>query len=266
MKLSRLLLGGVLLLAHMAMAGEWTHEELRRFKAAEANQGVAVDEEHFYAITNTAIGKYRKSDGERVAAWAQPKGGPLVHMNAGVVRDGKLYCAHSNYPAHPAVSSVEIFDTVTLRPVGSHSLGIAPGSLTWIAWHEDRWYACFAHYAKDKAVTGKDSSWTELVRYDAQWRREAGWVFPKSVVEKFGGDSASGGAFGKDGLLYITGHTLPEMYVLRLPAMGSVLENVGTIAITAQGQAFTFDPADAGMLYSIQRRSREVIVSRIRPN
>jgi hypothetical protein len=254
---------GAFFLCCTAAAEEWTHEELRRFKAAEANQGVAVDAAHFYAITNTAIGKYRKSDGELVTAWAQPNGGPLVHMNAGIVRDGKLYCAHSNYPSHPAVSSIEIFDTETLSPIASHSLGIAPGSLTWIAWHEDHWYACFAHYAKDKAVTGKDPSWTELVRFDSEWRRQAAWVFPKSVVERFGADSASGGAFRLDGLLYVTGHTAAEMYVLRLPAAGSILDHLATIPITAQGQAFTFDPADASLLYSIQRRTREVIVSRI---
>jgi len=36
------------------------HEELRRFKAAEANQGAAV-----YAIDNHALGKYRKDTGAR---------------------------------------------------------------------------------------------------------------------------------------------------------------------------------------------------------
>ena len=46
-------------------AGNWRHEELRRFKAAEANQGVAVDAEFFYAIDNHAIGKYRKDTGAR---------------------------------------------------------------------------------------------------------------------------------------------------------------------------------------------------------
>ncbi len=41
-------------------AGGGRHEELRRFKAAEANQGVAV-----YAIDNHALGKYRKDTGAR---------------------------------------------------------------------------------------------------------------------------------------------------------------------------------------------------------
>ena len=53
----------------------WKNEELKRFKAAEGGQGVAVDEVHFYAINNYVIGKYRKDTGARVAAW---EGRPVV--------------------------------------------------------------------------------------------------------------------------------------------------------------------------------------------
>src|ERR1051325_11176835 len=103
-----LLLAGLLAISSAsAVAGEWRHEELRRFKAAEANQGVAVDDQHFYAITNHAIGKYRKDTGERVASWDGGGSGTLKHLNAGVVLDGKLYCAHSNFPDLPEQSSVE---------------------------------------------------------------------------------------------------------------------------------------------------------------
>lgn len=52
---------------------------LRRFKGTEANQGVTVDAQQFYAITNHANGKYRKHNGERAAGRedakdAQPSG------------------------------------------------------------------------------------------------------------------------------------------------------------------------------------------------
>ena len=245
------------------MSSTYEHQELRRVKAPDATQGVVVDDEFLYAISNTAIGKYRKATGERLAEWKQAEGGPLKHMNAGVMHEGKLYCAHSNYPAVPAVSSVEIFDPESLKPIGSHSLGIAAGSLTWIAWHEQSWFACFAHYAKDKAVTGRDPAWTEIVRYDTEWRRQAGWVFPRSLVEKFGTDSCSGGCFGRDGLLYVTGHTLPELYVLKFSPAGSVMEHLGTIPISAEGQAFCWDSREPDLFYGIIRRTREVVVSRI---
>jgi ribose 5-phosphate isomerase B len=53
-----------------------------------------------------------------VARRACSGGGP----NAGTVRDGSLYCAHSNFPRVPMASSVEIFDTGTMKHVGTHSL------------------------------------------------------------------------------------------------------------------------------------------------
>ena len=47
-------------------SGLWRHEELRRFPAREANQGVASDDQFLYVISNSAIGKYRKDTFERV--------------------------------------------------------------------------------------------------------------------------------------------------------------------------------------------------------
>ncbi|MCB1078466.1 MAG: hypothetical protein KDM64_11630, partial [Verrucomicrobiae bacterium] len=38
--------------ARAESTNDWHHAEWRRFPAAEANQGVAVDAECFYAITN----------------------------------------------------------------------------------------------------------------------------------------------------------------------------------------------------------------------
>ncbi len=87
-------------------AGGWQHQELRRFKAEEANLGVAVNSEFFYAIDNHALGKYRKDTGARVAGWEGGKGGRIQHLNAGVVFKGRLYCAHSNFPKLPEQSSV----------------------------------------------------------------------------------------------------------------------------------------------------------------
>jgi hypothetical protein len=43
-------------------------------------------EQHFYAITNHSIGKYRKDTGERVAS-LDGGGGKLKHLNAGIVLD-----------------------------------------------------------------------------------------------------------------------------------------------------------------------------------
>lgn len=239
-------------------AGGWRHEELRRFKAAEANQGVAVDAEFFYAIDNHAIGKYRKDTGARVGGWDGGKSGRLQHLNAGVVIADRLYCAHSNFPKLPAESSVEIWDTDTMQSVGSHRFVEPPGSLTWAVPRGGVWFACFAHYRGTS-----DPARSVVVRYDTQWRRLASWSFPAELIQRFAGSSASGGAFGPGGNLFVTGHDAKELYLLGFPANGPVLEWQATIPISAEGQAFAWEPVETNLLYSISRPHREVIVSRV---
>jgi hypothetical protein len=252
------LLCGQLLHAAVPDAGGWRHEELRRFKAAEAHQGVAVDAEYFYAINNYAIGKYRKDTGARVSGWDGGKAGRIKHLNAGVVLDGRLYCAHSNYPRLPEESSVEIWDTATMQPIGQHRFERPPGSLTWALPRGSEWFACFAHYK-----TTSDPARSQLAHFDAQWQRLEGWTFPTDLIQRFAGSSASGGGFGPGGALFVTGHDAKQLYVLELPETGSVLKWTATIPISAEGQAFCWDPLQTNVFYSISRRSHEVIVSRI---
>lgn len=241
-----------------AKKSAWRHQELKRFMAEEAHQGVAVDDTCFYAITNSAIGKYRKDNGERVGDWKEAKDGRIKHLNAGLVLDGKLYCAHSNYPAMPMTSSVEIWDPQTMQHLESIDLTDADGSLTWVDRRDGVWYACFAQYAK----TG-DPAKTRIVMFDSQWKKLGELKFPSEAVAKFGKNSSSGGSFGPAGHLFITGHDAQELYVLVLPAKGDVLLWQGAIPISAHGQAFAWDRGVAGVLYSIDRKTSEVIVSRI---
>ncbi len=232
--------------------------ELRRFKAAEANQGVAVDATYFYAITNSAIGKYRKDNGERVGGWQDEQGGHIRHLNAGVVIDGKLYCAHSNFPSLPEQSSVEIWDTATMRHIDTHRFENPPGSLTWVVQRDGDWIACFAHYKKTS-----DPALSRAVKFDSNWDPIATWKFPASLIERFAGNSSSGGAFGPEGHLFVTGHDAREMYVLDLPAGGGEGVWRTTIPTGTAGQAFAWDPNDEGVLYSIERKTKEVVISRI---
>jgi len=251
----------------------WRYEELRRYKAPEAGQGVAVDREFFYAITNHTIGKYRKDTGARVAGWEGGKGGEVIHINAGFVREGRLYGVHSNFPGVPMLSSLEIFDTTTLQPVASHSFGRMDGSFTWLdrapatatPAAAGRWVACFVHYGDKGAEPNRDAAWTQVIALDDEWRRTAGWALPADLIERFGGRgfSASGGAFGPGGDLYLTGHDNTEIYVVTWPKAGSVLRWIATMPFPSEGQAFAWDPFEPGVLYSIQRKTREVIVGRV---
>ena len=106
---------------------------------------IAVDSDCFYAIGNSSVAKYSKESGARIAGWECLEGKPLIHLS-GVVLDGRLYCAHSNYPAVPMTGSIEIWDTRTMQHVENYSFGIGTGSITWADFYRGYWYVGFAHY------------------------------------------------------------------------------------------------------------------------
>lgn len=248
-----------------ACQGESTSSvEPGAFSAPEADQAVAVDREHFYAIDNTEIGKYEKATGKRVGGWKGEEGGPIIHLNSGIVIDGQLYCAHSNYPGIPMVGSIEIWDTETMEHVGSHSFGINAGSTTWIDFKDDHWYVAFVHYARFAAQLGTDPRWSTLIKFDREWRPIESWVYPAKALKRFNPHSNSGGAFGPDGLIYATGHDRPEIYVLDFPEAGSVLEYVDTIEVNCEGQGIAWDPSDPWVLWVMRRSDSTIIPTRIR--
>ncbi len=251
----------------------WAYTEVRRFKAPEAGQGVAVDRDYFYAINNHTIGKYRKGSGERVAGWEGGADGEIIHLNAGAIVDGRLLTVHSNYPGVPMLSSLEIFDPDTLTHTSSHSFGRMDGSFTWLdraprnapGGAAGRWIACFVHYGNRGAEPNRDGAWTQILALDDDWRRTAGWALPADLNARFGGRgySASGGAFGPGGHLYLTGHDNTELYVVAFPKAGSVLKWIATIPFPSEGQAFCWDPHEPGTIWSIIKKTREVIVGRV---
>ena len=102
------------------------------------------------------------------------------------------------------------------------------------------------------------------MKFDTNWRRVAGYIYPAEVVEQFEEMSNSGGTWGRDGRLYATGHDDGTVFVLSLPKAGSVLVLDKTLPVTAEGQGIAWDPAESDTLYSIIRSSREVVVSKLR--
>jgi outer membrane protein assembly factor BamB len=259
------ILGGLLAcwLAGPGRAASRTAREIKRYAAAEATQAVAVDRGAFYAIGNHAIGKYDKKSGARLKGWECPEGKPLIHLNSGVVHEGKLYCAHSNYPGVPNTGSIEIWDTRTLEHVASHSFGIYGGSTAWIERHRGAWYVGFAQYLTKGGDPNRDPSWTTIVKFDAAWNRLEGWVYPAEIVRRFGRYSSSGGVVDAAGRLYATGHDARELYVLNFPTAGSVLELVEVVDVPFAGQGIAWDRSQAGVLYAVSKSSREVVVVKI---
>lgn len=252
---------GALLLAAAAAATGLAAVEVARLPAEEARQGVVADARHVYAISNDRIGKYDRASGRRVGEW---QGDPAVfrHMNSCILLAREIVCAASNYPDVPQASSVEWFDADGLRHLRTRSLGPGRGSLTWLDWHDGSWWACFANYDGRGGEPGRDHRLTTLVRYSPEFAEQGAWLFPAGVFERFAPYSSSGGLWGADGLLYVTGHDRPEAYALRLPTAGSRLEHVATIALPTPGQAIARDPIP-GRIWSIDRANRQAVLSEL---
>lgn len=239
--------------------------ELARWDIPEANQGVAVDAEHFYGIGNRVLVKHRKADGVRVSQWSGPRNGPIFHYNAGYVDGTKLILAHSNFPQLPMASSLEIHDTRSLQPIATHSMGIRLGSLTWAVRHKGSWWACFANYNDSGTTPGFDQRWTYVGQFNDQWQMLQSWIFPPEVVATWGVSSCSGGDWGNDGLLYVTGHDAAELHVLKLPKQGVALQHITTIDVPFEGQGWAWDRSAGNkrVIYGISRAKRQIIAASI---
>lgn len=257
-----LLVAALLACAPAAAEPALTATLVRTYKAAEAHQGVAVDAGSLYAIANSAIGKYDKATGKRLAAWSgDPRRFP--HLNSCAVIERELVCANSNYPQTPMKSSVEVFDPATLSHRRTIDLGELDGSLTWVDRRDGAWWAGLANYDGRGGAPGRDHRATRLVKFDDHWRRLQSWTFPDQVLARMAPRSASGGSFGPDGRLYVTGHDRAEIYVLAIPTTGTVLQHLSTIALPFDGQAFAFDRSRKGVIVGISRDDHAMIVARL---
>jgi hypothetical protein len=255
------LVGGILIVAlASACKPTSTARVVRRFHAGEASQAVAVDARFFYAIDDSAIGKYEKTDGHRVSGWAAKPGESITHLNSGVVMGHELLCANSNYPKTPMVSSVEVFDTEQMVHLRSIPLPPGLGSATWLDHSNGSWWVTFANYSGKGGEPGKGPDATRLARLADDWRPRELWSFPPTVVRRWGTMSSSGGTATTGRVFYTTGHDAPEIYVVEVPAEGHELRLLRIIRVESEGQGIALD-RDEGYLYSIQRRTREVIVS-----
>lgn len=214
-----------------------------------ATQAAAADADFVYAVSSTQVAKIDRATGKELALST----GKAQHLNSAFLWKGKLYCAHSNYPAKPNQSDLRVLDPKTMELTVGHVFPDPPGSLTWAVRRGDDWWCCFAHYGADK---GK----TVLVKYDADWREKARWTFPKDLVADWGAYSLSGGIWQDDDLL-TTGHDKKLLYRLRLPQNGTVIEVVDVIASPFPGQGIATD-LKTGDLVGIDRDRGQVIFAK----
>lgn len=266
--LGRRTLSAALLAPALARAQSGPHfETLQRFRSPAARQGVCADASRVWVVDNRLIVAVDRATGAEAARFEGPRDGPIIHMNSLSLHEGRIYAAHSNYPAEPMLSSVEIFDAASLRHVGSHSFGIMPGSLTSWEWHDGAWWAVWANYSRVFGQSQRpygNTWWTHLTRHDRDMRQTGGWTFPADILRRAEPMSISGASWGPGGFLWCTGHDHTEVYALRLPAMGSVLERVHTLPIEAEGQAIAWEKGgDGQVLWQIIRSRTEVVAQRL---
>jgi hypothetical protein len=103
-----------------------------------------------------------------------------------------------------------------------------------------------------------------MVKFDDNWQWQEAWVLPAKLIPKFGVMSNSGGSWGPDGLLYLSGHDPAEVYVMKLPEAGSVLQWIDTIPLNIAGQGIAWDRSEPGTIYGIIRSKLQVTASKLR--
>lgn len=225
------------------IAKKWT--EAKRIAAPEATQAAAADDRFVYAIANGVVAKYDRQTGERLSRST----GEATHLNTGFFLNGKMYCAHSNFPSKPEQSSIKVLDPDTMVLSTFKDFEASDGSLTWAVEDQGSWWCNFAFYREDNHKT-------YLAKYE-NWREVARWTYPPNVVKAFGENSASCGIWRGRKLL-VTGHDEREIFVMELPADGSTLRHVATVPVPFTGQGFAVDPRSGGLI-GIDRPKRQII-------
>ncbi len=249
----------------IAEPAEFNATIVQMFDSFDAFQGVAVDAGSFYAVNNVRITRHDKNTGQALLQFdgSSVADGSFKHLDSGMVLDGKLYAAHSNYPEWPMNSSIEVWDVATMEHISSHDFGVLLGSFTWLDRYLDSWWGAFANY--DRIQAGMDIPYGEtkntvVVRFDEEFKVVESWTLPAEILAKMSPMSNSGGSWGSDGYLYLSGHDDPEIYVMSLPKAGSELDWVATISVPGlNGQGIAWDRSEQGRyLWAILRSSRSV--------
>ena len=241
------LLTAIMTASQSGLAAETaTWQTVKELAAPEAFQAAAADDRFVYAIASRQVAKYDRATGKRIAVST----GNAKHLNSGFLWRGRLLCAHSNYPRTPELSEIKVLDPQTMKLTTFRNFGNYGGSLVWVIRHNDHWWCNFARY-------GTKNAETFLVRFNDEWKESGRWTYPDTVIRHLGNYSLSGGVWIGDQLL-TTGHDKRELYRLRLPSTGNVLEFVGREDVPFTGQGFAVD-RHAGGLVGISRAERKVI-------
>jgi hypothetical protein len=143
-----------------------------------------------------------------------------------------------------------------MEHVDTHSFGIRWGSLTWMDWHDGHWWMTFANYdvrlGPGQTAYGHKEN-TVVVQLTADFRPVQSWALPKEILDRFEDMSNSGGSWGPDGFLYLSGHDPAEVYKMTVPKSAPVLQLVEIVPLNIRGQGIAWDRSRPGVIYGILR-------------
>ena len=236
--------------------------KIGQFEIPHARQAVAVSDAFLFGIDDSAIGQYDKKTGALLGGWKAPADSLIQHLNSGIVIGERLLAAHSNYPDYPIRNSLESWNSVSLEYAGSQHLSGQYGYAVWVDRFDGSWWVAFAHYEKTRAKTGVGSESTTLVRFDDDWKKAESWAYPRALIQRMAPKSNSGGAWGPDGILYLTGHDAAEVYAVVAESFKDQLTLLDVFSIDNAGQGIAWDPSQSDVLFAMKRSGRIVTYSK----
>lgn len=196
------------------------------YKVKEAKNGVALDGKHFYAISNSCIGKYSRKTGKKVLS----KQFPFKNISGGTFVNGDLVVINNSSKSGNILiwldpDTLDIIDTMPVPQVS--------GTLSWIDWAWDKWWVCDAFFKKNVKETS-------IYCFNQDWVLEGYWKLPKSIVNEIKPESLLGGAwFGE--YLCVMSNDNPEMYILELPEHSLYAKLVKKVQVCFDGRGFALE-------------------------
>ena len=236
------------------------------FFSIDAVQGIAVDERHVCALSGRNVSRHDKWSGMALTRSAPSKGDAgIVHLNGGVIHDGRLIAAHSDWPALPTRSSVEVWNTETLERVRTYSFGTRRGAFTRLDRHAGCWWGAFTDYgqlAREHPLeqTARDFAGTRLVKMSDEFDILRTWTYPIGLLERFAPMSNTRGSRGPDSRLYLTGYDQSEAYIVTLPSTANELVWVETVDLPKiEGQEIAWDRSvESAVFHGVNRSRRQI--------
>jgi hypothetical protein len=222
------------------------YAEVGNLPSPYATQAAVADGQFVYAVASKEIAKYDRASGEKLAV----SEGAASHLNSAVIMDGKVYCAHSNFPKLPEEGDIRVLDPVSMKLTVFHRFENPPGSVTWVLRKDGNWWCHFAHY-------GLGNSKSVLVRFDAEWKETGRWNYPSDLVKDWGKSSLSGGIWKGDTLL-VSGHDKKLIYQISVPKNGETVEWNGALRSPFPGQGLAEDFKTGGLV-GIHRGKKQVV-------